>query len=85
MRKLNIMPWQYDPQTAQLEHKAQICVKFHKRKYNSFRTVVWKRKCDARPPAGRTSFFPTNYNARGQFLSRVTIEADVFCTLNCTF
>ena len=25
----------------------------------------------ARPPAGRTSFFPTNYNTRGQFLPRV--------------
>ena len=27
--------------------------------YNSFCTVVQKRKRDARPPAGRTSFFPT--------------------------
>ena len=42
---------QYDPQKAQLEHKAQVCAKFHKRKYNSFCTVVRKRKCDARPPA----------------------------------
>ena len=48
------MQWQYDPQKAQQEHKAQVCVKFHKRKYNSFRTAVRKRKCDARPPARRT-------------------------------
>ena len=41
---------QYDPQKAQLEHKAQVCVKFHKCKYNSFRTAVRKRKRDARPP-----------------------------------
>ena len=40
------MLWQYDPQKAQLEHKAQICAKFHKQKSNSFRTVVRKRKCD---------------------------------------
>ena len=54
------MQWQYDPQKAQLEHKAQKCAKFHKRKYNSFRTVVRKRKRDARPPARRTDiiFFP---------------------------
>ena len=70
MEKLYIQ-WQYDPQKAQLEHKAQICAKFHKRKYNSFRTVVRKQKCDARPPARRTSFFPTNYNTREQFLPRV--------------
>ena len=53
---------QYDPQKAQLEHKAQLCAKFHKRKSNSFCTMVRKRKRDARPPAhppaGRTSFFP---------------------------
>ena len=65
---------QYDPQKAQLEHKAQVCAKFHMRKSNSLRTVVRKRKRDAqpparcRPPAGRTSFFPTNYNTREQFL-----------------
>ena len=63
------MQWQYDPQKAQLEHKAQICAKFHKRKYNSFCTVVRKRKCDARPPAGRTSFFPTNYNTRDKIFA----------------
>ena len=69
------MQWQYDPQKAQLEHKVQVCFKFHKRKYNSFRTAVRKRKRDARPsarpPAGRTPFFPTNYNTRGQFWPRV--------------
>ena len=43
------MQWQYDPQKAQLEHKAHICAKFHNRKYNSLRTVVRKRKCEARP------------------------------------
>ena len=62
------MQWQYDHQKAQLDHKAQICAKFHKYKYNSFCTAVRKRKCDAH---GRTSFFPTNYNTRGQFLPRV--------------
>ena len=69
------MQWQYDPQKAQLEHKAQVCAKFHKRKSNSLRTVVRKRKRDARPPArppacppaGRTSFFPTNYNTEDNF------------------
>ena len=45
------MQWQYDPQKAQLEHKPQVCVKFHKRKPNSFRTAVRKRKRDARPSA----------------------------------
>ena len=53
---------QYDPQKAQLEHEAQVCAKFHKRKSNSLSTVVRKRKRDAQPPArpsaGRTSFFP---------------------------
>ena len=59
------MQWQYDPQKAQLEHKAQICAKFHKRKYHSFRTVVRKRKRDDRPSACRTDIiFPTNYNTR---------------------
>ena len=48
------MQWQYDPQKAQLEHKAQVCAKFHKRMYNSFRTVVRKRKRDTQPPARRT-------------------------------
>ena len=70
------MPWQYEPQKAQLEHKAQICAKFQKRKHDSFCTMVRKRKCDAHPPAcppaGRTSFFPTNYNTRGQFLPHNT-------------
>ena len=56
MEKL-YMQWQYDPQKAQLEHKAQICAKFQKRKYNSFCTMVRKRKCDARPPDGH-HFFP---------------------------
>ena len=45
------MLWQYDPQKAQLEHKAQICAKFHKQKSNSSSTVVRKQKRDARPPA----------------------------------
>ena len=75
------MQWQYDPQKAQLEHKAQICAKFQKRKYNSFCTMVRKRKCDARPPArpparqparppaGRTSLFPTNYNTRDKIFA----------------
>ena len=40
------MQRQYDPQKAHLEHKAQICAKFHKRKSNSFRTVVRKWKSD---------------------------------------
>ena len=66
------MQWQYDPQKAQLEHKAQVCAKFHKHKSISFCTVVRKRKRDAHPPArrpaGRTSFFPTNYNTLEQFL-----------------
>ena len=53
MEKL-YMQWQHDPQKAQLEHKGQICAKFHKRKYNSFHTVVRKRKRDAQPPARRT-------------------------------
>ena len=46
--------WKYDPQKAQLEHKGQICAKFHKCKYNSFRIVVRKRKRDAQPPAHPT-------------------------------
>ena len=45
------MGWQYDPQKAQLDHKGQICTKFHKCKYNGFRIAVRKRKCDARPSA----------------------------------
>ena len=81
MRKLH-MQWQYDPRKAQLQHKAQICAKFHKRKYNSFCTVVRKRKCDARPPAGRTSFFPTNYNTRGQFLPRVKSSLQLWICRN---
>ena len=32
-------------------------------------TKAWRPA--ARPPAGRTSFFPTNYNTREQFLPRV--------------
>ena len=56
------MQWQYGPQKAQLEHKAQICAKFHNCKYNSFPTVVRKLKHAALPPAGGTTFFPTNYN-----------------------
>ena len=55
MRKL-YMQWQYDPQKAQLQHKVQICAKFHKCKYNSFRTVVRKRKRDARQPDGHNVF-----------------------------
>ena len=66
---------QYDPQKAQLEHKAQVCAKFHKRKSNSLPTVVRKRKRDARPPARRTKFFPTNYNTRDQFLPRVKTQS----------
>ena len=31
----------------------------------------------ARPPAGRTSFFPTNYNTRGQFLPRVKMDTEL--------
>ena len=60
MEKL-YMQWQYDPQKAQLEYKAQICAKFHERKYNSSCTVVRKRKRDARPPAcplDGHNFFP---------------------------
>ena len=34
------MQWQYDPQKAQLEQKAQICAKFHKLMYNSFCTAA---------------------------------------------
>ena len=44
--------WQYDPKKAQLDHKAQICAKFHKEKS--------KQKRDARPPPARLpdNFFP---------------------------
>ena len=40
------MQWQYDQQKAQLDHKGQICAKFHKCKYNGFRIALRKRKCD---------------------------------------
>ena len=58
---------QYDPQKAQLEHKAQVCAKFHKRKSNSFCTVVRKRKRDARPPDGHN------------FVPLTAIPEDNFC------
>ena len=51
--------WQYDPQKAQLEHKAQVCAKFA---HSGPEMKAW------RPPAGQTSFFPTNYNTLEQFL-----------------
>ena len=70
MEKL-YMQWQYDPQKAQLEHKAQICAKFHKRKSNSFCTVVRKRKRDAQPPARP----PDGHH----FFPLTTIPEDNFC------
>ena len=55
------MQWQYDPQKAQLKHKAQVYAKFHTRKSNSLLAVVRKRKRDAQPlarsPDGQL-FFP---------------------------
>ena len=53
--------WQYDSQKAQVMHKGQVSEKFHIRMYNSFGTVVRKRKRDARPPARPLdghNFFP---------------------------
>ena len=64
MEKL-YMQWQYDPQKAQLEHKGQICAKFHKCKYNSFRIVVWKRKLSCCGSLkGKMNIFDIYYSAR---------------------
>ena len=70
------MKWQYDPQKAQLEHKAQVCAKFHKkRKLNSLHTVIRKRKRDAQLPA-RPPIRPPD----GQlFFSLTTILEDNSC------
>ena len=51
------MQWQYDPQKAQLDYKAQLCAKFHNWKSNSFRTVVRKQKRGAHPSARRKDNF----------------------------
>ena len=51
---------QYDHQKAQIEHKAQICAEFHKWLYNCFRTVVRKRKYDARPAGPAVTCLPFN-------------------------
>ena len=69
------MQWQYDPQKAQLEHKAQICAKFQKRKYNSFCTMVRKRKCDARPPANPPARPPDGHH----FFPLTTISESNSC------
>ena len=70
------MQWQYDPQKAQLEHKGQICAKFHKCKYNSFQIVVRKRKRDARPPSARPPARPPDGH---NFFQLTTIPEDNSC------
>ena len=68
------MQWQYYTQKAELEHKAQIYAKFHKRLHNSFCTMVWKQKHDALPPD------PATYPKDGQpFFPLTTIPDGNSC------